>query len=263
MKRLRSTSEDLKELFTRNITAQDVAESLVSFDFDKSSDDVKNYLSSAGFDVVGVRAEGSVTGFVNSKDLDGGTLEQYLCHFGDDDLIFAETSLSEVFEALSQSKRVFLVHLGSVGGIVTRADMQKTPVRMWLFGLISLIEMQMLRIIREIYPGDEWQTKISSSRLSHAQKIFEDRLRRNEETDIVDCLEFCDKRDLLLKRSDIIEAFGYESKNNLKQVLADLENLRNDLAHSQDFISGDWPTTSDVIDQGVKLLDVAEKYYAN
>jgi len=43
--------------------------------------------------------------------------------------------------------------------------------------------------------------------------------------------------------------------------LGKLERLRNDLAHSQDFISGRWPELVELIKRGEQLLEACESYY--
>jgi hypothetical protein len=214
-------------------------------------------LSLSGFDVLGVREQGLVTGYVRASDLDRGILADHLLEFSEEVLVAGNTSLSLVFDKLNDSLFLFVSAFGEVGGIVTRADMQKAPVRMWLFGLISLLEMQMLRIVRQIYPGDTWLDQLSDGRIAKAKEIFDDRRGRNEEIDLAECLQFADKRDLLLQ-PHIISAFGFDSKAGMRATFVRLEQVRNELAHSQDFIAGDWPSMSDLVKQGVELLDTAE-----
>jgi hypothetical protein len=38
-----------------------------------------------------------------------------------------------------------------------------------------------------------------------------------------------------------LEIFGYKSVGTAKRVIKDIESLRNNLAHGQDFITSDWP----------------------
>lgn len=208
--------------------------------------------------MVGIRHEGRVTEYARADELTAGTLGEHSIAFREPDLVTGDTPLSTVFDRLSQNARVFVVTLDSICGIVTRADMQKAPVRMWLFGLISLLEMQMLRIIREFYPANSWTDSLSSCRLEKATYVFKDRKNRNEEIDLADCLQFCDKRDLILGRDEIVDGLNFSSKNALRKLLKELEDLRNELAHAQDFVAGDWPSRAHLVQNGVKLLDTAE-----
>ena len=142
--------------------------------------------------------------------------------------------LVSVIQSLRNNDAVFVSVFDKVSGIVTRGDLQKAPVRMWLFGLISLVEMQMLRLIRSRYPDDSWCALLNEKRIAAAQKILADREKHNLETDISDCLQWCDKRDIILKDRALLLLSGLKDRNSGDRFLRHLEALRNDLAHAQD-----------------------------
>ncbi|HRF71583.1 MAG TPA: hypothetical protein PL117_02325, partial [Accumulibacter sp.] len=58
--------------------------------------------------------------------------------------------------------------------------------------------------------------------------------------DLIDCLQLTDKAQIMLEHQPAREALGLSSKRVAKQVIKDLESLRNNLAHSQDIVSHDW-----------------------
>lgn len=145
--------------------------------------------------------------------------------------------------------RVFVLSQDQVSGIVTRGDLQKAPVRMWLFGLISLFEMQLLRLIRLHYPNEAWKSLLTQSRLDGAQKILDGRAKRNEAIDLSDCLQFCDKKTVILKSEAIRGVLGIENRKELEDMLDEAQKLRNNLAHAQDIITGFWP----------EIVELAEK----
>lgn len=45
------------------------------------------------------------------------------------------------------------------------------------------------------YPRDSWQVELSKKRLDGAKKLHEDRQASGLAYDLLDCLQFCDKRD--------------------------------------------------------------------
>lgn len=136
--------------------------------------------------------------------------------------------------------------------------MQKAPVRMLLFGLVTLLEMHLLRLIRIYYPNDSWQEFLSDGRLEQAKKLLSERHARNEAIDLADCLQFCDKRDLILRRSDIQKSVGLESKKS-GELLESAEKLRNKLAHAQDIVTGSsWPEIIDLAKEIEVLLERCE-----
>ena len=67
--------------------------------------------------------------------------------FDEDTLIPNSTSITEVVLRLDRFPRLFVRSLGTVAGVVTRADLQDPPVRMWLFGMITVLEMRFLHLI--------------------------------------------------------------------------------------------------------------------
>ena len=83
-----------------------------------------------------------------------------------------------------------------------------------------------------------------------SQKLYKERKARNEEIDLADCLQICDKRDLILKLVGYGE-LGFESKGKAERLFEDAENLRNRLAHSQDLVLG--TSWAEVIDLAASL----------
>ena len=82
---------------------------------------------------------------------------------------------------------------------------------------------------------------LSQKRLSGAKALQKERLRRNQSCELIDCLQFGDKLRILISDKKQLERFGFKSAGAAKRVIKDLESLRNNLAHGQDFISNDWP----------------------
>src|SRR5690606_29044313 len=124
-------------------------------------------------------------------------------------------------------------------GIITRADLNKPPVRVYLFGLISLLEMHMAHWIRVEYGNESWRDRLTAARLESAVMLQEERKKRNEEIDLVECLQFCDKRDLVIAHDDLRRRLGLGAKSEGRRLLKRAERLRDLLAHSQrDLVQG-------------------------
>ena len=94
---------------------------------------------------------------------------------------------------LAQAPRLFVRVLGAVGRIITRSDLQKPPVRMWLFGMITLVEMRMSRLIEQLSTDESWREFLSAGRLQKAEAMLEERRRRSQNLQLIDCLQFSDK----------------------------------------------------------------------
>lgn len=259
MKHLKSSLSDLRHFFSHTITVRDIAEPLASFDADQEGRDVRAVLEKRNFDVAGVRHEGVTVGFIRRTEITDGKLRRSMRDFADGSIVPDTAPLSVVFGSLGGHDPAFVTILGKVGAIVSRGDLQKAPVRMWLFSLVSLIEMQLVRLIRDHHPNDSWQPFTSPARIESARKRHRDRQKRNEETQLIDCLQLCDKRDILVKSTVLREAVSLGSKDETRDLLIEVEELRNDLAHANDIIRGRWPGMIDLVARMEALLGAMER----
>jgi len=241
MKQLKSSIEDLKEIFEKGIKARHITEPFCSFDGSVIAQDVKKFLDKKDYDIVGVRTNGIINGYACREDLAEGQLSRYFKEFNPRELLPDTTSITEVLKLIISLKHIFILSFGRVAGIVTRGDLQKVPIRMWLFSLISLIEMQMLRIIRERFPENSWSKLISTGRKEKVEELFRERKKKNEEIDLLDCLQFCDKYTIISETKDLLEKLQY-GKKDFCTLLKDLRKLRDNLAHAQDIITANWPS---------------------
>ncbi|MFO1488238.1 MAG: hypothetical protein U1F65_07160 [Verrucomicrobiota bacterium] len=249
MKQLKSSVSDLRALFARTVALRDIAEPLASFDSHSAAADVRAFMEAQGYDVLGLRERGVVTGYVLRIELADGAAGQYRRTFSPGDVLPDSEPLVAAFAALREKRHVFITVFGHVGGIVTRGDLQKAPVRLWLFGLVSLLEMQLLRVVRLRYPAEAWAPQISAERLEGARRVFADRKRRKEELDLSDCLQLGDKACIFMKDPELFAASGFPSRQALEDFFKDIGALRNGLAHANDIMSGRWPALADLIGQ--------------
>ena len=86
--------------------------------------------------------------------------------------------------------------------------------------------------------------------------MFEERRVRNMGSSLFDCLQFCDKRDLVITRDDLRETLGLGTKPNARRLLRRAEDLRNHLAHSQpDLVRGSsWRTLIQLVEDIERFL---------
>jgi hypothetical protein len=259
MKQLKSSLSDLRRLFARTITLRDIAEPLVSFDHGQSAEEVCAFLCKREFDVVGVREHGVVIGYVIREELKDGIVGAYYHSFGIGEVLSDSEPLLAAFSALREHRHAFINVLGHVGGIITRDDLQKAPVRLWLFGLVSLLEMQMLRLVRERYPGDLWISLLTEPRVAMARSIFDKRRERNEANDLSDCLQIVDKAKILLKDDALFKLTGFSSRQAAETLFNKLGTLRDALAHANDILNGQWPELMDLVTSLETTLERFEK----
>ncbi len=234
------TGPKFRRMFMELFTARDIAESLYSFDLDSDCDTVRKVMQRKQQDVASIRISGTVQGYVRFVDLDGDDCSGSMRHFTTDQVITGDSTLSDVVHVLTRHDYCFISLLGEVVGVICRDDINKPMVRMWLFGLITLIEMRVAQMIQSNYPDDSWQSAVSEDRLEKAKIMQQERLRRNQHCSLIDCLQLSDKARVAIERPQMLEAMGFDSKRTAKRVIKSLESLRNNLSHAQDIVMHDW-----------------------
>jgi hypothetical protein len=234
------THPHFRRTFRELFTARDIAEGLLSFDADASCAEVKKTLVHRRRDVASIRVKGAVQGYVSLSNLGEATCADRLRHFAPDQVVTGGSSLVDVIHVLTRHEYCFVTALGQVAGVVRRDDINKPMVRMWLFGIITIVEMALVRLIQERFPADGWQTLVSAGRLDKARAIQAERQRRNQYCELIDCLQLSDKGQILMQDAQLLKQLGFDSRAAAKRVVKELESLRNHLAHAQDIVTHDW-----------------------
>lgn len=245
----------LRRTFRDAFTAENLVEPLVSYDFDRSADAIAMLMAARDFDVAGVRFAGVVGGWVRRAELDGGQLDDHAHDLTPADVVDARTPLSDLVPRLADREFVFVAALGAVSGIVTTADLQKPPLRMWLFGVLTLIEAQLARRIRDRFPDDTWRDTLSAARVARAEGLQAERRRRNEHLELIDCLSFGDKGWILSKVPEVLEQLEIPSRRVARERIKELEQLRNRLAHGHDVVACDLPVMARLATRLERLLE--------
>jgi hypothetical protein len=234
--------DSIRRVFVETFTARDIVEPLTSFDFGDRSANVRGWMEATRQDIVGVRSEGRLVGYVRRESLGEGDCGETCLPFDGMPLLEDSSPLLEVLRELKNTSVVFISRDGSIGGMVTRADLQKPPVRMWLFGLVTLIEMRFTELIGRHCPDDTWRKYISETRLQKAEALLSERRRRSQSLRLIDCLQLGDKGQIVARDAEIRQETIFGSRRQAEEATKMVERLRNNLAHAQDIVSSDWDT---------------------
>ncbi len=227
--------------FTEAFKAADIADPMPSFDAATSAFAASEDMQAAGWTVAGVRDRGLVSGYLQAVDLTDGSCRDYRREFAAGQLLHADASLSDVIQVLTRYECCFVTLMGEVTGFILRGHIQRPLVRMWLFGMITIVEMNLVASLHRRFPDDAWQSMLNEERLQKARALQEERLRRGQTSRLIDCLQFSDKARLLIEDEHSLARLGFPTKGSAKRIIKALESLRNNLAHAQDIVSHDWP----------------------
>ncbi len=224
----------LKDIFIDNVTAKSIFEPLLCCSSGSMAEHIRNILKNRGFDVAGVKETeaGEVIGYIVTDELKNGELGKYVKEIEPGLLISDSTPISDIFGALTNRNFAFILYGKCIIGIITKADINKPPVRIFLFGVISLFEMHLNWWINHFYPNNSWRDAIIDHRIKGARAIYEKRKGDNQDLSLLECLQFCDKRDILEQSESFISKFDL-SKTRFDTFVKRVEKIRNELAHSQ------------------------------
>ncbi len=262
MKQLKSRARDLHDLFG-GMTVKYIAEKLECRDSSDDASVVRAYMEQRDFDLMGIKCQGNICGYVTRSGLQEGSCSDYQQPFALTEIIADSTPLIDLFQLLRDRPSMFLLTRDRVHSIVTRGDLQKAPVRMFLFGLITLLEMHFLRFIRSRYPNDSWKELLASdnegrNQLKSARSLFSRKQKRNEEIDLAECLYFKGKALVILHTSQILEKLSVTSEQ-FQAFIEPANELRNNLAHGSDMVQNlSWPQVIDLASEVEQLLERSE-----
>lgn len=236
----RGQMRGLRQLFEEEMRVALVAEPLEVAGADEPAGEVAARLAAKGFDECGVVRSRRVEAVVRRDRLaGGGTAGDHAEPVPLGRVVAGSTPLWACMRRVAEHGSVYVLSdrpgtqgiTGGLGSIVTRADLDKQPARMLMFGLISVLEMAMLALIRRRCPV-EWETMINERRLKQARELHKKREEANQETDLLECLQLCDKATICCRMPGVLEAWGL-SKTQATDLLGRVEGIRNQLAHAQ------------------------------
>ena len=224
--------------FAHRICAGDVAEPLPRFDAYSSTELARD---AAQCPVYGVRLGGHVTAYALPGELGTGRFADVMRPLAKAQLLGAEAGLADVVAVLTRHDYCFVTVHGEVAAYIGRDEMQGPMARMWLFGLITTLELAMTERIRSARSGLDVAKELTAARLEKARALQHSREALGRPVSLLDCLQLSDKIRLMLAIDDGQRPLlRGQSKAESQRLARDLENLRNSLAHAQEIVTQDW-----------------------
>lgn len=231
--------------FSNSLSVVDLARPLISLDENQTAQAGIDLMNSMGQPALGVRRSGRIAGWVTPLALSaGGILADSVFPFDEKETLRESAVIQEVLLAMVGRDQVFVLWLGEVAGVVHRVDLQKPAVRMWLFGVVTLLEANLTWALEELHPNDAWTILVTEGRLQKALTLRDERQRRGSNCRLVDCLQIKDKVDVLMKDAAHFKLLGLRSKREADRFGRDIETLRNQLAHGQELEASHLVTAS-------------------
>lgn len=254
---MNATEDSLRRVFMEGFTASDLAEPLASFDDTTSLETAQRFMLNRPLRIVGVRTNGIVTGYLKQDDLLDCPIAEQTLALDTVRVLNATASFQEIVVELAKNPFLLVASMTQPVGVIARPDLEKAPMRMWLFGMVTLIEMRLTRTVREFYPDGTWAEYVSETRFRKARELQQERSRRNQSVDLIDCLQLGDKGQLFGRSPELRQRWG-RSRRQVEKVVKQLERLRNNLAHSQGIIEENWEAIVLLAETMDRVLTVPE-----
>jgi HD domain-containing protein len=155
-------------------------------------------------------------------------------------VIESNAPLAAMVHVLTRYDFAFVKTAGEIDRVLSRTDLEQPIGRMWLFGMVTLIELDFTRRIRARWGERGWEAFLSAGRLEKTHELRAERNRRGQPVELLDCLQLADKGAILAEDPIVLADWGYHSKRSARGALQDLQSLRNHLAHAQALVADHW-----------------------
>jgi hypothetical protein len=231
--------EQIRRVLKTVFCARDIMNPLLSYDTQRIQSQLLPELAASGAKAIGVRDNGRIRGYLLDEDI---TTKRLVCRTIEPlQQVGLDAPLAQVIHLLTLFSCCFVMVNGEAVGVITRQDIEKPVVRMWLFGMITMVEIVLVKLIRWRWPDEAWSTYLSEGRIEKAKELQIVRRERGTAVDLLECLQFSDKLTLAANIPEFLEITGFISSKAARRAIRDLESLRNNLAHGQAITSQDWP----------------------
>ncbi|QDX41170.1 CBS domain-containing protein [Salarchaeum sp. JOR-1] len=244
-------------------TAAELAtHSVESLDRDTAPSDAAAWLTENGYDAAPVYADDDPVGFIHKDDVttddDGDTLDDHLTPLTIDYMISGDAAFPAVLDALIEHPVYFLGSHNNVTGILTRADLNTAPARIYLFDRITYLEEHLRELILDQAPN--WKdTPVTPQELDDIHDRYEDAQAANVALDEIHYAQFSTLETIVTSVEACWEPCGFTNKGTAETRLHDVTDLRNDVAHANLLIentdSNDFLTEGRTTDNLYNTLD--------
>lgn len=221
---------------------------LSTCDLDTNVEAVLTEPSLSAFDCIPIRSGSIIIGYIRRAPDLQGSVRQHMRPIEESVLVSADLPLTQFIPQFPSTPFRLVLDGVTIRGIVTWSDLQKLPIRLFAFSLITNLEMVMAEAIRAKYADStDWLVLLSERRhqgIEAKRKLLQ---QRDLEPSLLELTDFCDKRDILAKRLGLGGQF--------RKDLVAIEELRNTTAHA-----GTYAESPEAVRQFVACLQNAERW---
>jgi len=202
---------------------------------DTTPSDAATWLDRNGYDAAPVYDDDDPVGFLHVNDVttedDGDSLDDHLTPLTIEYMISGDAMFPAVLSALIESPVYFLGGHNHVSGVLTRADLNTAPARIYLFDRITYLEEHFRELILDTAPN--WKnTPVTVEELDAIESRYEDAQVANVALEEIHYAQFSTLETIVTNVESCWDACGFTTKGAADSRLHEITELRNDVAHA-------------------------------
>lgn len=234
------------EQLARDLTALGIAtpaEDLLGFSVDDDVSSARSALAGPQFDYAPVFSDGRLVGRVAREMLEGGggstvgdVFEPLTSRF----LVSADSPIAKVMRWLQTERCLLLLDGQDFVGLVSPADLNRHPVRVYFYMLLADFEIRLAALIRRLHPDrTSLSGFLSEGRREALERRYRDAIRRDVDVDLVGLFDLKDLCRVAGRSRKVRDALGFPSATKWDENIGSLINFRNLVMHPTRNLLGD------------------------
>lgn len=256
---------DIVAVLDHGITAKSIASSISSSapESNRKVGEVRAFMKQSGFDRVAIAQSAHIIGYVDIEHLNdcktGDPIGVHARPFEPRLLVSDETPLPVVLRRMKDQPAVFLVGSDGIDGIITHADLEKQCMRVYLFGLVSLLEQELCKTMEELSCQAVLDAIYNSSARDRFERDFNQKRTAGDELAPIYYATLGTKRDLILADDKYWKSMG-SIRRVVAEKLASVLDLRNALDHVN-LLSGSilsWSSLCEAVENVTGIIESLE-----
>jgi len=145
-------------------------------------------------------------------------------------IVADNTPISDLIRLFDVPEFFLVLEKNRLMKIVTVADLDSFPVRVFIITLISHLEGALSEAISTIFPNNSWESSLNENQNKRIAELFEKKQMADFDTKLIDCTTLTDKLVIISKIEKTPILFTNKAFNELKKNVL---RIRNRLSHNQ------------------------------
>lgn len=149
-----------------------------------------------------------------------------------DQMVPISTPILDMLPLFEKHHFYFVLDRNEITHVVSFSDLDKIPMKLCLFSLFMELESEMLNRLISSMEEEHYLKYLSTARLDKAIELCKTKYKEETPGKILLCTNFVDKMNMFLSDVELSTILQIESKRKIKNFFSTIQNLRNQIAHS-------------------------------